>query len=49
MTDLEKLELIIRRLHSKRKQEHEAGKRVLDIDTQELLESIADEIAKSIG
>lgn len=45
MSDLERLELVIRRIAAKRKRDHEKGDRQLNIDTQELLEEIADEIA----
>jgi hypothetical protein len=45
MSDLERLELILRRIVSKRKREHEKEGKTLNVDIQELLEEIADEIA----
>ncbi|MDE5451359.1 hypothetical protein GWE18_00515 [Bradyrhizobium sp. CSA112] len=45
MTDLERLELILRRIMAKRKRDYDNNQRILNIDTQELLEEIADEIA----
>ena len=45
MTDLEKLELILRRIKSKRERDHKSGERILDMDTQDLLQDLADQIA----
>lgn len=45
MSELEQLELIIRRIHAKRAKEHAEGKTTLNLDTQELLREIAEEIA----
>jgi hypothetical protein len=45
MGDLEKLELILRRIVSKRERDHKDGKTVLNIDTQDLLLEVCDEIA----
>ena len=45
MSDLERFELILRRIHAKRAQDHAEGKAPLNMDTQELLRDMADEIA----
>lgn len=44
MSDLEKLELVLRRLHAKNLQDYKDGK-VLNIDMQALLLTLANEIA----
>lgn len=48
MNDLERLELILRRIAAQRAQSHAENKTTLNIDTQDLLKDIADEIALSI-
>lgn len=45
MTDLERLELVLRRVHGRRERDHRDKGEVLNLDTQELLREIADEIA----
>lgn len=43
MNDLERLELILRRIHAKRQRDYDEGS-ILNLDTQCLLLEIADEL-----
>jgi hypothetical protein len=47
MSDLERLELILRRIIGRRKMANEKENAPLNLDTQELLQEMADEIAIS--
>lgn len=44
MSELQLLEMVLRRIAAKRDKEHAAGNRVLDIDTQEFIRDLADEL-----
>lgn len=44
MTEIELLEMVLRRISAKRLKEHIEEKRVLDIDTQEFINTLADEL-----
>lgn len=46
MTQLEQLELILRRMADRRKRNHENGKSVLNVDVQDFIEELAAEIAR---
>ena len=48
MTDLERLELIIRRIHAKRAIEHQKHGAMLDLGMQQFLDELADEIALAV-
>lgn len=48
MTDLERLELVIRRMHARRQQAHDKDGAMLNVDTQEVLAELADEIALQV-
>lgn len=48
MTDLERLELIIRRLHAKRAADYQKGQGALDLTMQQFLDELADELALAV-
>lgn len=45
VTDLERLELVLRRMHASRKRANETEGRMLNIDMQEFIAELADELA----
>jgi hypothetical protein len=47
MTDLQTLELMLRRIRDRRAAEHAAGKTILNVDTQDLLLKLADGLASA--
>ena len=49
MNDLQKLELILRRLAAKRQQDHKLRDVVLNVDVQEFIEDLANELALAAG